>query len=298
MKYIVTHPGKAHRDDMLSVAVLTCVYSNAPVYRRRPTEADLDDKEVIVVDCGGRYEPELHNFDHHQLPDHAAMCTLSLILNWIGVYDAAHALPWLRTLELMDTAGPAAVEEYYGASSFREQILPLMASPADEFLISEFSRVDEVPAVTSAGARGDDLRYHGDNLRAALAGVGRHIVDELLRMTNQLEVLNERAVLKEAHGLLVLDLTEIRQPVIGSALRHWLAQRKARPDAVLLRDPSSTHRRIIRKETDKVDLHQLSDLKRVVVKIHEAGAWARVRAHANIWRVLKRAVSRRVLCHA
>jgi len=31
-----------------------------------PTEEELEDRTVAVLDVGGRFDPDLNNFDHHQ----------------------------------------------------------------------------------------------------------------------------------------------------------------------------------------------------------------------------------------
>ena len=62
---IVTHPGGAHKDDFLACAVLLSKYP-VSIFRREPSEKELANPEVAVVDIGHRFEPELNNFDHHQ----------------------------------------------------------------------------------------------------------------------------------------------------------------------------------------------------------------------------------------
>ncbi|MBD36927.1 MAG: hypothetical protein CMI28_02470 [Opitutae bacterium] len=64
IKTIITHPGGAHKDDFLACSVLL---SNHPasIFRRDPTEQELEDPEVAVVDIGHQHDPELNNFDHH-----------------------------------------------------------------------------------------------------------------------------------------------------------------------------------------------------------------------------------------
>ena len=53
---IVTHAGHAHRDDFLSVCftlALCAEYNNEPVVERRnPTEEELNDADVVVLDVG------------------------------------------------------------------------------------------------------------------------------------------------------------------------------------------------------------------------------------------------------
>jgi len=63
---IVTHPGVFHADDVCAVAWLRISGCDVPVERRVPTPADVDHPTVMVIDIGGRNEPALLNFDHHQ----------------------------------------------------------------------------------------------------------------------------------------------------------------------------------------------------------------------------------------
>ena len=63
---IIRHPGLFHADDVCSVAFLRLLRVLAPVEARVPTAEELDDPTVLVLDIGGRHEPELLNFDHHQ----------------------------------------------------------------------------------------------------------------------------------------------------------------------------------------------------------------------------------------
>lgn len=78
-----------------------------PIVRREPEAGDLADCSIAVLDVGGRHEPELGNFDHHQFPkDHPPMCSLSLVLQHIGLYEDALAFcDWLEPAEWLDTRG-------------------------------------------------------------------------------------------------------------------------------------------------------------------------------------------------
>ena len=63
---IVTHPGGAHSDDVMSVALLLGAFTSCDtVERRNPTQEDLDDPYCAVVDCGRVLDPDMNNFDHH-----------------------------------------------------------------------------------------------------------------------------------------------------------------------------------------------------------------------------------------
>lgn len=69
IKKIVVHPGRYQADEVLGVVEMKIIFphlKDIPVIRTRPTEEDLNDPGVLVIDCGERYQPELNNFDHHQ----------------------------------------------------------------------------------------------------------------------------------------------------------------------------------------------------------------------------------------
>ncbi len=49
---IITHPGGAHKDDFLACCLLA-YQCRAPISRREPEPADLDDPHTAVIDVGG-----------------------------------------------------------------------------------------------------------------------------------------------------------------------------------------------------------------------------------------------------
>lgn len=56
LRYVLTHPGGAHKDDLLAVCVLIAQHA-VDVVRREPEPPELDDPSVAVIDIGGRHEP-------------------------------------------------------------------------------------------------------------------------------------------------------------------------------------------------------------------------------------------------
>lgn len=153
MKKMITHGGNAHLDDVMACAIvlvnrawgslenghtatveaaLADACEGVVIERRDPTEDELADPHVLVLDVGGRYEPELGNFDHHQLPRGAKESAMSLYAASIGLPngnfdgtaeyepDSAEypcdslasfledAYPWFRTRVMLDACGPFA----------------------------------------------------------------------------------------------------------------------------------------------------------------------------------------------
>lgn len=134
---ILTHPGGAHKDDFLACSLLLAV-NPAPIVRRNPSPAELEDPHFCVVDIGGRYEPELMNFDHHQFcRDHKPTCSVSLILKAMGLYeDAKRFCEWLEPTEWFDCRGPMKTADWLGVD---REVLNKLNSPIDVTMLRRFA---------------------------------------------------------------------------------------------------------------------------------------------------------------
>jgi hypothetical protein len=173
---ILTHPGSAHKDEFLACCVLLAS-SPAPILRREPTEADLADPAIAVIDVGHRHEPALNNFDHHQLPDDAApTCALSLVLQHLGLYaDAKAFCEWLEPAEWFDCRGPNTTAKWLGID--REIVFKLY-SPIDGTLLRRFAAAKQhspgEPLWEMMRLVGTDLLDYIRTLRARLTFISQH----------------------------------------------------------------------------------------------------------------------------
>ncbi len=138
---ILTHPGGAHKDDLLAVCVLIARHG-APVVRREPSRAELADPAVAVVDVGGEHDPARSNFDHHHFPrEHPPTCALSLVLESLGLYqDALRFCDWLEPAEWFDSRGPNKTAAWLGVP---RQAISQLNSPIDMTLLRRFARQAE-----------------------------------------------------------------------------------------------------------------------------------------------------------
>lgn len=77
-KKIVTHAGRFHGDDVLSVSLIKYFVGSQVELERTYTPSDLDfnDPQVWVVDIGRRFSIADCNFDHHQDSRLPASCLL------------------------------------------------------------------------------------------------------------------------------------------------------------------------------------------------------------------------------
>lgn len=173
---ILTHPGGAHKDELLACAVLIAV-SPAPVVRREPTAADLDDPATAVVDVGDRHQPELNNFDHHQFPaDSAPACALTLVLQNLGLYaDAREFCDWLESAEWFDCRGPTRTAKWLGVE---RELLNKLHSPFDGTLARRFAKCARLdpgePLWEILRMTGEDLLDYLRGLRARLDFIAAH----------------------------------------------------------------------------------------------------------------------------
>jgi len=176
LRTILTHPGGAHKDELLAVCVLVAQHG-VPVIRREPTPEELDDPAVAIVDVGGVHDPERMNFDHHHFPrEHPPTCALSLVLQHLGLYeDALRACDWLETAEWFDSRGPTKTARWLGVP--RRAVSQLM-SPIDITLLRRFAKSSEVragePLYEFMRMVGEDLLEYLRVVRERLDSVTRH----------------------------------------------------------------------------------------------------------------------------
>ncbi|PRQ03051.1 hypothetical protein ENSA5_18220 [Enhygromyxa salina] len=168
---ILTHPGGAHKDDLLAVCVLIAKYG-APVVRREPTPEELDDPKVAIIDVGGVHDPSRMDFDHHHFPrEHPPTCALSLVLEHLGLYeDALHFCDWLEPAEWFDSRGPTKTAKWLGVP---RKAISQLNSPIDITVLRRFAQRTELAA-------GDPLyefmRFVGEDLLEYLR-VARERID-------------------------------------------------------------------------------------------------------------------------
>ena len=176
LSLILTHPGGAHKDELLACALLVAVH-RVPVVRREPTPDDLADPATAVVDVGGEHAPERHNFDHHQFPaDHPPVCALSLVLQHLGVYeDAREFCDWLEPAEWFDTRGPNVTAKWLGVD---RDTMNKLNSPIDVTVLRRFAKAKRLepgePLWEILGYIGQDLLDYLRELRSRLDFIAQH----------------------------------------------------------------------------------------------------------------------------
>jgi hypothetical protein len=175
---LLTHPGGAHKDEFLACCVVLALHP-VPIERREPKEEDLHDPFVCILDVGGNHVPDLHNFDHHQFPkDHPPTCSLSLILQHLGLYeDAREFCEWLEPAEWFDCRGPISTANWLGID---RDVLNQLNSPIDVTLIRRFAQSRRLlpgePLWEIMRMVGQDLLDYLKNLRSRMNFIQQHSI--------------------------------------------------------------------------------------------------------------------------
>ena len=143
MTKIITHPGIAHFDDLLSVALILALDKNIEkVERRVPTKEEIEDPEIWKLDIGAGYNPTLKLYDHHQEDLREKECTFSILLKEWGLWeDAIEVYPELKTYLIRDISRTVGVKQYLNAST---KAISLLNSHIERVIIHRFERKNVV----------------------------------------------------------------------------------------------------------------------------------------------------------
>jgi hypothetical protein len=176
IRQIVVHPGGAHKDDFLACALLIAE-NEVPIFRREPSEADLSDPEIAVVDVGLEWDEKRMNFDHHQFPrDAEPLCALSLVLKHLGIYDETRKFcNWLEVAEYIDTRGPNDTAKWL---EIDRESMSKLNSPVDITLLRRFASSMEhrsgQPIYEVMKMIGEDLVSFVRGMKARLEFIAEH----------------------------------------------------------------------------------------------------------------------------
>ena len=249
---IVTHPGGAHKDDLLATCVLIAKHG-CEIVRREPTPDELVDPTVAVVDVGDSHDPALSNFDHHHFPrEHPPSCSLSLVLDSLGVYeDAIQFCDWLEPAEWFDSRGPNKTAEWLGVP---RRAISQLNSPIDMTMLRRFAaKTEHVPGDTLY----DYMKFVGEDLLEFLRVV-REGIDHVGHHSERWSVQTENETI-DAIALLRGDV--MPEEPSGSVARYIRAEGLEQEiGAMVYPDRRGQGYGISRYEDDpRLDFSQLTD---------------------------------------
>lgn len=130
---IVTHPGSSHFDEFFALCLILAHHPDTDfkIERREPTQDEVADPEIWVVDIGGDHNPAMRNFDHHQ--DINLSASFVLVADALGYSDILSSLPWWRFKDRIDRFGPVKVGAEIGTSELRTTYSPMEGWMLDMF---------------------------------------------------------------------------------------------------------------------------------------------------------------------
>ena len=184
IRQIVVHPGGAHKDDFLACALLIAEHG-VVISRREPSEQDLSDASIVVVDVGLEWDESKMNFDHHQFPrDAEPLCALSLVLKHLGIYEETRKFcDWLEVAEYIDTRGPNDTAEWLGVE---REAMSKLNSPLDITLLRRFAASNDhqpgQPIYEVMKMVGEDLLSFVRGMKDRLGFIAQH--SEIWEMTS------------------------------------------------------------------------------------------------------------------
>ena len=249
-EYIVVHPGSAHMDEVLATGLICHSEGWMPVFRRQPTDEELDSLDVWVVDVGEVHDPSRLDFDHHQEdPAVAEECALSLVARHLGLHELLGSRPWYPTQILLDVHGQTGLARKHGLGpSLPEELI----SPLDIALLG----------LWESGGAG---RVDGTLVGTVTRLVGK-LVDEARGFGEELQQVAAVTQVREIGGTPVLFHDSVARDTVSEHLRREWEEREGRTIAASVsRDPREPHGwSLYRLDDDpRVDFRRLRDDPRV-----------------------------------
>lgn len=260
---IVTHPGQAHMDDFLSVAIVAALrQSNAegfvPVYRREPRAAELEDSRVLVLDVGGAHDPSLNNYDHHQFPREAPpACALTLLCRSIGLDDdMSVAFPWYRATEVIDSKGPFAMAKELGIEG---GLPPELNNPVSMAILNMFGSRNTVA--------GEDI------LASMLVHIGLFVLERKDELIEGLNKLIRTSSVVSVNGVNVLLAPAALHPPV----KMYMARTEKEIGIVVSKDDRGEGLTLFRVDDHpKVDFSRIEEEEEILFA-HKGGFIAKTR---------------------
>lgn len=235
---IIAHKGRAHADDFLAACV--CLYKlDLPVFRQDYNPKMLEDPNFWVLDQGGRFDPDLHNFDHHHLAEE--ICSFTMVLDYFYGKSYREYMPNLRYVEIYDSYGPARASEFVG---IKQENLNLMTCPIRQSILASFSKIDGLVV---------------EPFLSIMKQVGREICAKIEETDLLLEKMND-AVCFDYKDITILDTTKC---ILPDGLTHdklptkiWSKRNNLNPTVVLTKDVRGGGYRMVSINTNNIKFLQ------------------------------------------
>jgi hypothetical protein len=230
---IIVHDGKAHSDDFLAACVLS-YKTNEKAYRQKYSEDNLSNPNIWVIDQGRQFQPELKNFDHHQIDEE--ICSFTMILDYFYGKSYREFWPSLKYIEIMDSCGPKRAASF---AKVTEDALDIVNSPIHSSVLGAFSKIDgEVP----------------DFFLEIMKCIGKDICLKIESEQYLFKAIEENYKIIDHKDIKILDVTKCIPPKGLSyedlPTREWSKSNGLNPEVILTVDTRGGGYRMISTNSD------------------------------------------------
>ena len=247
IQLIITHPGSAHFDEVAAVSLIMAMHTDTEfrIERREPTQIELDNPDVWVVDIGNRHEPERHNFDHHQDTDCPA--AFVLVAEYLELLETMSVMPWWDFKDSVDRFGPVKSSVKYHAGDDL-----VNRNPVESWLMASFASKPETSL-------------------PLLKAFGTHIIEDARILKNQIDFWKNspRMVIAGVPAI----IGETRESAGLDEFRHL---DENPPDIVISLDRRDKGWRLFRYDGTPVDFSLISDHPEIAFA-HKSGFMAKTK---------------------
>lgn len=166
IKGIITHNGAFHADEICAIGLFQIFVSDCvPIGREKPTTEQINNPEILVVDCGGVYDLKNSNLDHHQDSDLNA--SNILMLRWLSennyISHEMFMLLWKKLMPISDIdTGITKIDEsglslnslirdfdrFYEALAFMRDVLRRIIKTCEKVIIDR-QKIAQLPRIGS-----------------------------------------------------------------------------------------------------------------------------------------------------
>ncbi|MDD5190141.1 MAG: MYG1 family protein [Dehalococcoidales bacterium] len=253
---IITHPGGVHFDEVTAISLILAVHYDTEfrAERREPTEGELDNPDVWVIDIGNRHEPEKHNFDHHQSLECPA--AFVLVADYLGLKASLSLLPWWDFKDAVDRFGPVIASTKFGAGDDL-----VNRNPLESWLVSRFA------AKTQASL-------------PMLKSYGMYTIEDAARLKRQIDFWKTSRRL-EIKGIPAM----IGETMESAGLEEFRRLEKNPPDIVISLDRRGGGWRLYRFDGAPVDFSRLSNAPEIEYA-HKNGFMAKTRGRIPVEKLI------------
>lgn len=232
---IVVHDGRAHADEFLAACV--CRHRlGFPVFRQPCDDSMLENSSIWVLDQGRRFDPLLHNFDHHHIEEE--ICAFTMVLDHFYGKTYREYMPSLRYLEIFDSYGPKRAAEF---AQIGEESLEVVTSPIHTSVLKSFSKIE-------GEVKGFFIEL--------MSQMGAEICGQIETKEQLMSILTNQASLFSYNGTEILDTTSCFVPEgIGHdqlPTKLWCKKNGFNPEVILNLDSRGNGYRMVSINTDSL----------------------------------------------